>query len=178
MKALNLIASKDSLRPQLNYIQLKDEFFNVTDCNVLLKIPHLEIMNSEILEELPKEAYFLANDWKNSKIEKALYFKLNGNLIECKDKKFNTIGFLPFLDGNEFHTKVGNFPDFNNVIPKDEYKEELGTLSINPELLYNLYCANAKDILQFSFFGKNKAIKIKFKESEAIGLIMPIMFEN
>jgi hypothetical protein len=178
MKALNLITSKDSLRPQLQYIQLLDSFFNATDCHVLLKVPANEVMNEEILGQLPKEAYFSSNDWKNSKIEKSAYLKLNGSLIECLDRKFNTLGFLPFLTQEEFWSKAGKFPSFDQVIPNDENKEEILNISINPELLNNLYCANGKDTLQLTFFGKGRGAKIKFKDSSAIGLIMPVTFEK
>lgn len=178
MKSLHLITSKDSLRPQLHYIQLLDNYFNATDCHVLLKVPAIEIMNSEILEQLPKEAYFSSNDWKNSKIDKSAFLKINGNLIECMDRKFNTLGFLPFLNQDEFYSKAGKFPSFDQVIPDDDKKEEILNISINPDLLHNLYCANGKDTLQLTFFGSGRGAKVKFKDSNAIGLIMPVTFEK
>lgn len=178
MKPLHLIASKDIFRPALHHIQLLDGYFNVTDCHTLLKVPQFEILPDSIINEIPKECYFLANDWKNSKIDKAIIFRIKNNLIECMDKKGNTLGFLPFLDANEFYQKVGKFPEINCVIPKDEHNEEILNISINPELLSNLYNANGKDLMQLTFFGKNRAVKIKFKESAATGLIMPVTFEK
>ena len=178
MKSLHLIASKDIFRPALHYIQLLDGYFNVTDCHTLLKVPQFEILPDSIINEIPKECYFLASDWKNSKIDKACFFKMKNNLIECLDKKLNTLGFLPFLDANEFLQKVGKFPDINCVIPKDEFVEQMPNISLNPELLNNLYNANGKDFLELTFFGKNRAIKVRFKESEATGLIMPVIFEK
>ena len=178
MKPLHLIASKNEFRPALHYIQLLDGYFNVTDCHTLLKVPQFEILPDSIINEIPKECYFLASDWKNSKIDKSSYFKINNNLIECMDNKFKTLGFLPFLDVNEFIQKVGKFPDINCVIPKDEFAEQMVNFSLNPELLNNIYNANGKDPIQLTFFGKNRAAKIKFKESDSIGLIMPMIFEK
>lgn len=178
MKPLHILASTDGLRPQLNYIQLKNGFFSVTDGTKLFRCPVNEIFNETLISSLPAECYFLANDWKNSKIDKAHYLKLENNLIECMDKKFNTFGFLRFMDGNEFYQKIGNFPNVEAVWPKIEDKTEIDQISFNPEFLDEIYRANGKNPLYLEFYGKNRAIKIKFKDSEAEALLMPLQLST
>jgi hypothetical protein len=178
MKPLNIIASTDGLRPAMNYIQLKDGFFNVTDANKLFKCPVNEIFQNDILENLPTECYFLANDWKNSKIEKAVFMKFTNGLIECLDKKFNTLGFLKFIDSEQFEKQVGRFPNTEAVWPNAEYKTHINEISFNPEFLEQLGRANNKLPLYLEFFGDNKSIIVHYKESEAKGLLMPILLNH
>lgn len=178
MKALHILASNDGLRPTMQHIQLKNGFFSVTDGTKLFRCPVKEIFNDTLIEMIPNECYFLANDWKNSKIDKASYLKLAKGLIECLDKKFATIGFLRFMDANEFYQKIGNYPNVEAVWPKIEDKTEIDQISFNPEFLEEIYKVNGKNALYLEFYGKNRAIKIKFKDSEAEAILMPLQLSN
>lgn len=174
MKPLHILASNDGLRPAMQYIQLKNGFFNVTDGFKLFRCPVNEIFNETLISMIPDECYFLANDWKNSKIEKASYLKFENGFIECMDKKYLTFGFLRFLDANEFCQKVGNFPNVEAVWPKIEDKTEIDQISFDPTFLDEIYRANSKKPLYLEFYGKNRSIKIKFKDSEAEAILMPL----
>lgn len=178
MKPLHILASTDGLRPTMQHIQLKNGFFSVTDGTKLFRCPVNEIFNETLIEMMPNECYFLANDWKNSKIDKSCYLKLQNNLIECMDKKFATIGFLRFIDANEFYQKIGHYPNVEAVWPKIGDKTEIDQISFNPEFLDEIFKANGKKILFLEFYGKNRAIKIKFKDSEAEALLMPLQLSS
>jgi hypothetical protein len=172
MKALNILASKDQFRPCMNYIQLKDGFFNVTNGHVLMKSPVNEIFPDTIYEKLPGECYFLASEWKNSKIEKAVYYKFENNIIECLDSKFKNLGYLKFLDIENFEKEIGRYPNTENVWPVNA--AEIDKISFNPGLLNDIYIANNKEKLYLEFYGKNYGIIIKFENSETKALLMPM----
>lgn len=175
MKPLHLITLNDEMRPAFSYIQFKDGNFTATDCHVLLISPQNEILPDSIYNELPNECYFLNSDWKNSKIDKAVYFKIENNIIECLDNKCKTIGFLRYKTKESFNKEIGIYPDVPKVIPT--CKEAKEKIAINPTLLNNLYLANNKDIMQMEFSSGNRGIRINFKESKAKGLIMPMIFD-
>jgi hypothetical protein len=178
MKPLQLVTSKDATRPAFNYIQFKDGFLNATNGHILIKCPINEILPDSIYNQLPNECYFLANDWKNSKIDKSTIQKIENNLIECLDKKFNTMGFLKFLDLENFEKQIGRFPLTDNVWPNEDLKTEIDSIGLNPELLNDLYLANNKSNMKLTFHGKNRAITIKYENSKMIALIMPMIIEN
>lgn len=176
MKPLHLVTStKDSFKEKFEYIQFKDGNFIATDAHILIISPQNEVLPDTIYNELPNECYFLNNDWKNSKIDKASYFKIENNIIECLDNKFKTLGFLRFITKESFESKFGIFPNVNDVIPN--CSEAKNKISINPTLLNNLYLANNKTTIQLDFPSGNRGIRVTFKDSEAKGLIMPIMSE-
>lgn len=174
MKPLHLVtSSKDSFKERFEYIQFKDGKFIATDAHILIISPQNEVLPEYIYEKLPNECYFLNSDWKNSKIDKAFYFKIDNNIIECLDNKFKTLGFLRFITKEDYENKFGIYPDVNKAIPDcSEAKEKI---SFNPALLNNLYLANNKTKIQLDFSSGNRGIRVKFENSEAKGLIMPII---
>lgn len=174
MKPLHLVTStKDSLKEKFEYIQFKDGNFIATDCHILIISPQNEVLPDSIYNDLPKECYFLNTEWQSSKIHKACHFKIENNIIECLDRNLTTLGFLRIITKESFESKYGIYPDVNNIIP--ECSEAKNQISINPTLLNNLYLANNKNALQLDFSSGNRGIRVKFKDSESKGLIMPIL---
>lgn len=176
MKPLHLVtSSKDLFKEKFEYIQFKDGKFIATNTRIVIISPQNEVLPEYIYEKLPNECYFLNSDWKNSKIDKALYFKIENNIIECMDNKFKTLGFLRFITKEDYENKFGIYPDVYRAIPECiEAKEKI---SLNPSLLNDLYLANNKTIMQLEFSSGNRGIRINFKDSEAKGLIMSISLE-
>ena len=181
MKPLHLVAATDDLRPALQHIQRLNNNFYVTNANILLKIPETEVLNTELLELLPSECYFHAEQWKNSKIEKSTFQVLNetSGLIECYTNSMKLIGYLPFLTAADFKEKiVGSYPNVEAAIPAlDSDLVEIDQIAFNPGLLNILYTVMGKINFKLSFRGKNKPILLKFLGSEATGLIMPVMLD-
>lgn len=176
MKPLHLVTStKDSFKEKFEYIQFRDGNFIATDCHILIISPQNEVLPDSIYEKLPNECYFLNTDWKNSKIDKSSYFKIENNIIECLNNKCKTLGFLRFITKESFESKFGIYPNVNNVIP--DCSEAKNKISFNPILLNNLYLANNRTIMQLDFSSGNRGIRVNFKDSEAKGLIMPILYE-
>lgn len=174
MKALHKIAGNNDLRKGMGYIQLKDGFFNVTDAHMLLKMPAEEVIDEEVLVEIPNHCYFEARMWNLSKIEKSKSQILKNDLIICLDKQNRTIGYLPFLTEQDFFEKNLMFPDFDKVLNSLGEKELIDEISFNPYLLKTICeVVGVYTGYKMVFYGKLKGVKIKFDDSKAIGLVMP-----
>lgn len=181
MKALHLAtAKKGSYRPAMEYIQLLNGHFYATDANILIKIPFYEVIPRALYEELTakygEEMYFKGEDWKNSKMEKGCIFKLlpESNLIQIFDNK-KSIGTLEIISAPDF-SKIATYPNCENILYKDDIQgEKMDLICFNPDLLSNLYYANGKKFIKLAFYGTNKMIRVYFKESEAYGVLMPML---
>jgi hypothetical protein len=178
MKKLHLVTSKDSLRPQLQHIQVKDGFVYASDCHVLVKIPVNEVFADTIAEN--EELYFLGEQWKSQNISKAVYLKREGLIFKAFDKKMNLIGMIEAIEANVFTKNVGQFPECNRVIPQGEL-EQINMLAINYKLYSNLVeCFNDEATYRMEFRGNGRGVIIRNynTKSEAIGLIMPIFLSE
>lgn len=181
MKALNLAtAKKGSYRPALEYIQLLEGNFYATDANILIKIPFYEVIPRPLFDQLTEkygaEMYFKGEDWKNAKMEKGCIFKLlpESNLIQVFDNK-KSIGTLEIIPSDQF-AKIAQFPNCENIMYKDNVQtEKMDFTCFNPDLLTNLYYANGKKFIKLAFYGANKMIRVHFADSEAYGVLMPML---
>jgi hypothetical protein len=174
MKNLHLITKKIIHLTAFEYIQLKDGFFNVTNDHTALIVPQLEVFPESVLNQLPKECYFLGENWKSAKVSKGFNFKINGTSIEVYDNKDKALGFCPFI------TEIENakYPNILQATPPENALQETNCISVNPELLNQVYEANNRDIMRMQFTGEGKAVRITFLNSEAVGVIMPLRFEK
>ena len=178
MKALNLIIDSKSYREAFKFIQLRDGYFYVTNGNILLKSPASEVLPADLLSELASEMYFEGTNWKDAKVASMAFHKKQGDLFELFDNKSKSLGFLKPLTKEAFEkTTYGQrFPNCDDVMYKDDVPhQELKEISINPELLDTLYKSNGKKPLKLGFYGQNKGMKVSFQDSEAIGLLMPLL---
>jgi len=181
MKKFNLIASgKNSLRPSLDYIQVKNGFVYATDCHKLVKIPINEAFGS-LPVDAPTEFYFKADAWKKGNFYKALYYNIKDNYLEAFDKK-GKLGIIDILTHEQFRDQVsGNFPDCESVLPSDEKPAEaVDLISFNPSYLQDLCEVFNQPTNNFiyTFFGKTKAIKVTHKDMEGFGILMPIAIHD
>lgn len=181
MKKFNLIASgKNSLRPSLDYIQVKNGFVYATDCHKLVKIPIKEAFGS-LPVDAPTEFYFKAEAWKKGNFYKALYYNIKDNYLEAFDKK-GKLGIIDILTHEQFRDQVsGNFPDCESVLPADEKPAEaVDLISFNPSYLQDLcevFNQSTNNFI-YTFFGKTKAIKVTHKDMEGFGILMPIAIHD
>ena len=176
MKALNLIIDQKSYREAFKFIQLRDGYFYVTNGNILLKSPASEVLPAELLSELESEMYFEGTNWKDAKVASMAFHRKVGDTFELLDNKMKFLGYLKPITKEAFEKNVGRFPNCDDVMYKDDVpNQELKEISINPELLDTLYKANGKKPLKLGFYGQNKGMKVSFQDSEAIGLLMPLL---
>lgn len=178
MKALNLITDPKSYRESYKFIQLRDGYFYATNGNILLKSPADEVFPKELLAELGSEMYFEGTNWKDAKVSSMLFYKKQGDLYELFDDKSKSLGFLKPLTKEAFErlTYGQQFPDCNTVIYRDDVPNQATNyVALNPELLGTLHKANGKLNLKLEFYGEGKGIKVTFQDSQAIGLLMPML---
>lgn len=174
---LHLSVGKDSFRPTLKHVQIKNGFIYATNAHILVKIPVKDIFGDLFNNE--DEFYFLGEDWKKQGFSKCTDFKRNGNLLEAYDNKWNLHGIIKMKDKEDF-LQVGTFPDCENVILSSDHPlEAVEKISFNPSLLMDLAEALGENLgsLVFNFYGKLKTIKVIPKDSNKLGILMPIAFD-
>lgn len=170
MKELHLIASKDETRPAMMHIQVKENFVNVTDSYALISLPVEEVFGEDIIAD-GEELYFLGSDWLASKMHKAVNIRREGLTFFASDAKHKSLGFI-------IATKdVNDFPAFKTVFPDENNKAAVDMISFNSKRLFNLCTAFGQNLehINYSFFGNNKGIIVRSKESKGVGLLMPTL---
>lgn len=177
MKKLHLVAgSKNNFRPAFEYIQVKNGFVYATDAHKLVKLPISEMFGSLPVGS-PSEFYFKAESWKKGNFYKALYYNIKDNYLEAFDKK-GKLGIIDILTLEQFTQEVGKYPDCEQVLPDSEKPTEaLDKISFNPSFLHDLCEVFNQPVGDFiyTFYGKNKAIKVTHNSMEGYGILMPIM---
>lgn len=175
MKKLHLTASTDDLRPAMNYIQVKNGYCYSTDAHVLVKVPVKEVFGDIFSNE--DEAYILAKDWKTAKVYAGVHFRKENNLIKVLDKKYNQIGMLEYLTADQFNNSLrGRFPDCEAVLYKpDAVPAAIDAIGLDPVKLDSACKAisNSGIAYKLEFYGQNRAVKITYHDSEAVGIVMP-----
>jgi hypothetical protein len=171
---LHLAVGKDNYREHLKYAQIKGGFIYATNCHILARIPVNEVFNDIFTNE--DEFYILGEDWKKQGFYKCKEFKRVGNLLEAYDNKNNLHGIIKMKSKEDFE-HVGRFPDCESVIYSTEKPlEAVDKIGFNPSLLMDLVEALGEDLGRFifNFFGPLKTIQVKHKDSQKLGILMPI----
>lgn len=176
MKNLNLLASKDELRPVFMYIQIKDGFAYVTNSHVFAKVPLSEIFpNLEI--DSTEEFYISAKDWEKAKFATMFSIVREGQTFTSYDKKMNKIWQFESLTPDQFNSKVGRYPNIEYIIPVPS--EELGNINsigIDSEYLGLLGKALGVKVLSLFFYSANKIILVRcFGNDNAVNTLAGIM---
>lgn len=170
---LNLITSKDDLRPPLQYIKVTKDKCVATDAHVIGVIPTSEIFDNEFIEKVPENGFLVhPDDWKKLKTNTGIEWK-NDDVIRISYKKKRDV-----LIEIESEEKIGKFPNWEAIMPS-EYQEpkELNNIGINMSLAHSLQKALGLEFgLKLKFYGENKGVLVKnvYDSSKAYGLIMPV----
>lgn len=180
MKKLHLATSNDSLRPVMQYIQVKNGFCYATDAHILVKVPINEVFGNNIFNNYDC-VYISGKEWKDQKMYKAVSFERKDNLLIAYDKKHQKLGMIEFLTTYQFEQKIGKFPDCEMILPtEDKPKEDLSLISFNPTLYARIGEALEEtcQLFNLTFFGQRKAILIKHNKPEeftkGIAVMMPL----
>lgn len=174
MKLHLATSKKDNFRKHLEFIQIKNGNIYATNCHILARIPVQDLFKNEFSKE--DEYYIHSEDWKKQGFYKLTDFKKNGNLLEGYDNKWNLVGIIKMKNKEEFDN-IGRFPDCESVIYKDDRQtEQVEKISFNPSLFLDLAEALGEPLnqLTLSFYGIYKAIKVSPKNSQKVGILMPI----
>ena len=176
MKKLHLLVSKDSLRPHLQYIQLKNGFCYATNCHIMAKIDAEEVFGKGI--NMNEEVYFNAEQWKKQNFHKASYFGRDGMIFKAYNLKRELLGMIEAKNADDFTQNVGRFPNCDQVIPTSEL-QPIDRLAFSHEFYANLIecLTDGSEQYRMEFRGETKPILLRNatnKESKNIGIIMPI----
>lgn len=170
---LNLITSKDDLRPTLNYVKVTKENCVATDAHALGVIPTEDIFDEEFIIEIPEEGMLIhSEDWKKLKNNINVSWKTDGVIkIMYKGKKRDV------LIETEREESIGIYPKWESVIPKEVGEEPVESIGINFKIGLNLQKAlGSENGLKASFYGRSKAIRLDTldEDDNSYGILMPV----
>lgn len=175
MMKLDLITSKDELRPTMCHILVNKSECVATNAHVIGVVPTSEIFNSQFISELGESTILIfSTDWKKLHNATAITWKdREKNIIEVFYKKGR-----PALFEAETEENVGKYPNWHNVIP--EQSGETANMCFNPSLLIDLSKALDFTNVKLTYSGAaNRAFRVdglkKEDDSKAYGIIMPVL---
>lgn len=177
MNKLDLICSKDELRPVMGHVLVTKENCVATDAHVMGIIPTAEIFDAQFIEQLGETPLLIfSSDWKKMNNATGIMWKDRAkNIIEIFYKKGR-----PALIEAETEEKIAKYPNWKAVIPETP-GGETEKLCFSPTLLLNLTKAlgfEGPARLEFCD-ALNRPIRVtecnKESKSKAYGIIMPVM---
>lgn len=176
MKELHLLTSKSIEKPAFHYIQIKNNVVNVTNGFGLITLPVIEVFGKDCIED-NEELYFLGTDWKSSKIYKAANLRREGLTFFAMDSNFKSLGFLIAKNAKEINTE---YPDFSSVLLDESNPIATEKLAFNTKLLLDVCTAFGcgLEYFYYTFFGTDKPIIVRNKDSKGIGLIQHCLIEH
>jgi hypothetical protein len=186
---IHLSASKDALRPAMQYVQFSTLptgpqgpgglYAVATDAHTLFWINVSETLSNP--EILPAEFYIHADQFKKLTGSKVYFIGCDQDTktIRTMDKALNTLDVLPYLDAEGMQNGPGKYPQWTAVLPTStEYQLTGGQIGLSPKLI-----GRAAQIMEagpwiVTFREKHRAAIIEYANAEngtATGLIMPFM---
>jgi hypothetical protein len=189
---IHLSASKDALRPAMQYVQFSTLpegpqgpaglYAVATDSHTLFWLNVSEVLSNP--EILPAEFYIHADQYKKLTGSKVHFISCNQDqkTINTRDKAGNTLDVLPYLDPVDMVNGPGRYPQWTAVLPTStEYQLTGGQIGLDPKLI-----GRAAQIMEagpwiLTFREKHRAAIIEYCSDEhgtASGLIMPVMISH
>lgn len=172
MKSLHKIISKDSLRPALQYIQVKDGFAYATDTHAAAIAPVSEVLDNTVLPT--EELYFNGQEWGIFKIFKAESIVREGQYFTAKNAKGVTLGTIKALTADEFKS-IGKYPEVPSVFPTDREPQKLISIGINHKVYSNACEALGGEPVNIrcTFYGVDRAILLTTTDNSTKVILMP-----
>lgn len=190
---IHLSASKDSLRPAMQYVQFctlpegpqgpAGLYAVATDAHTLFWLNVAEVLSNP--EILPAEFYIHADQYKKLTGSKVYLIGCDQDqkTIRTMDKAGNILDVLPYLDAEGMQNGPGKYPQWTAILPTStEYQLTGGQIGLSPKLI-----GRAAQIMDagpwiVTFRDANRAVIVQYVNPEdngtAQGLIMPGMLHN
>ena len=189
---IHLSASKDQLRPAMQYVEFctlpegpqgpGGLYAVATDAHTLFWLNVSETLSNP--EILPADFYLHADQYKKLTGSKVYLIACDQDqkTIRTLDKAGNTLDVLPYLDPVDMVNGPGRYPQWTAVLPTStEYQLTGGQIGLDPKLI-----GRAAQIMEagpwiVTFRDANRAAIIQYWKEEngtAQGLIMPLMLHN
>jgi hypothetical protein len=190
---IHLSASKDQLRPAMQYVQFSTLpagpqgpgglYAVATDAHTLFWLNVSEVLSNP--EILPAEFYIHADQYKKLTGSKVYLIGCDQDTktIRTMDKAGNTLDVLPYLDVEGMQNGPGRFPQWTAILPTDPNTQLTGgQIGLSPKLI-----GRAAQIMEagpwiVTFRDANRAAIVQYLSPEdngtAQGLVMPVMLHN
>jgi hypothetical protein len=190
---IHLSASKDSLRPAMQYVEFctlpagpqgpGGLYAAATDAHTLFWLNVSEVLSNP--EILPADFYLHADQYKKLTGSKVYLIACNQDqkTIQTMDKAGTTLDVLPYLDFEGMRSAAGRYPQWTAILPTStETQLTGGQIGLSPKLI-----GRAAQIMEagpwiVTFRDANRAIIAQYVSPKdngtAQGLIMPVMLHN
>jgi len=175
---LHFACSKDDLRPSMTQVYVTKENIVATDANILAVVPTKDVFDDPSIDLLPEEGLYIdSNDWK--KLVGAYQVIYNGEFV---------VAFFPRK--SEAHVRprtiedVGNYPQWEQIVPDTSKFDSVGRIGLNPKMLYNLHQALDVPTFKLEFAGENKPVAVAMPDDayatsgNQYGIIMPLLIQD
>lgn len=182
---LDLICTKDELRPTMNHVKVNAKECIATNAYILGVIPSENIFNDDFIKELGDRTILIhRDDWKHIKPGVVIYWKGEDMIAFHLMKGGKRDTFIQI----ETEETVGKYPNWEAVVPElnNNSRVDLNTISLNAGLMVDLQKALNFISSELHFYGANKAIGVHngnnketllkdTKNKGNYGIIMPTM---
>jgi len=190
---IHLSASKDEMRPAMQYVEFctlpagpqgpAGLYAAATDAHTLFWFNVSEVLSNP--EILPADFYLRADQYKKLTGSKVYLIGCDQDTktIRTIDKSANTLDVLPYLDPVDMVNGPGKYPQWTAVLPTStEYQLTGGQIGLSPKLI-----GRAAQIMDagpwvVTFREANRAIIVQYFRAEdngtAQGLIMPLTLHD
>jgi hypothetical protein len=141
MQRLDLVCSKDEMKPALNYVKLNKDEVVASDGHVLVIHKTINLFGEDFVNSLPNKDLFIhRTDWKIICKSTVIRYEYNEGQISTFNKKGDLLDIIVLYD-NE---KVVKYPDLHLAVPS-LCNETPSVIGINSKLLYDLTLAIYSD---------------------------------
>ena len=173
---LDLLCSKDELRPVMNYVKVTKDWCEATDAHIGARVRTSIVLGDDFIERIPEEGILIhREDWKRITQANHIVWKSKDVIRLIFNKKRDVLIEV------EYESEVGKYVNLEAVIPQGE-QVEVKQIGVNPKLLDTLGKALGVEwALKLMFFGQNQAIKVcpisAENESDYQAVIMPVRLD-
>jgi hypothetical protein len=189
---IHLSASKDGMRPAMQYVEFctlpeGDQgpaglYAVATDAQTLFWVNVSETLSTP--EILPANFYLHADQYKKLTGPKVYLIGCDqdAKTIRTMDKAGTTLDVLPYLDFEAMRSAAGKYPQWTAILPTStEYQLTGGQIGLSPKLMNRAAQIMDAGAWIVTFRDANRAAIIQYWNEEngtAQGLIMPLMLHN
>ena len=174
MKKLHLLCAKDDLRPTLNHVKVTREVCVATDAHILAAVPTELMFDNDFISQIPEQGVLIHHeDWRKMCAGIGVAWKSEDVL-----RVIMKSGKRDVLIEVESESEVGKYPNWEDVVPRENMREDVGSIGINAKFAATLQDALDWPSLKLSFNGVSRAMTVSNARDDSEGItaiIMPII---
>lgn len=154
---LNLVCSKDEMKPVMNHVYIDVENNNVVATNAHMMVIHkIEDLFKDLNVSFDTECYIPAEDWTElTKPFERLEMVEGYMMVHRKKGAPIAVRLIKIKE-------IGKYPSYLKVLPYEGKPLERSYFTVNPELLLNLCKAMTNDLKPVSFTNYENTVALSF----------------